>query len=109
MPLSAHRPEQGWPLLPRWVTPDDATLERPAVYTFHSGVARGWRHGRLLIAGDAAHQTPPFMGQGMGAGVHEAAADPIEARSLASQVWLHDAASPARWRLALFQSTRLPA
>ena len=36
----------------------------------------------------------------------EPTADPIEARSLASEVWLRDAAPPHRWRLALFQSTR---
>jgi ketosteroid isomerase-like protein len=33
-------------------------------------------------------------------------AAPIEARSLASEVWLRDDAWPRRWRLALFQSTR---
>ena len=62
-----------WRRLARWVTPDDAEIERSAVYTFRSRLARKWRDGPLLIAGDAAHQTPPFMGQGMCAGVRDAA------------------------------------
>ena len=71
-PVSIVRPESVWALLARWVTPEDGVIERPAVYTFHSVVARGWRRDRLLIAGDAAHQTPPFMGQGMCAGIRDA-------------------------------------
>ena len=62
-----------WALLARWIRPDEATLERPAVYTFHAVLAEGWRRDRLLIAGDAAHQTPPFMGQGLCAGIRDAA------------------------------------
>ena len=66
------QPERIWPLLSKWITPDDAVLERPASYTFHSVVAQRWRRDKLLIAGDAAHQTPPFMGQGLCAGIRDA-------------------------------------
>lgn len=67
------KPEAVWNLLARWLGPEEAELERSVVYNFHALVARDWRRGRLFIAGDAAHQTPPFMGQGMCAGVRDAA------------------------------------
>ena len=64
---------QVWQKLKRWIAPQDAALERHAIYTFRSRIATHWRAGRCLIAGDSAHQMPPFMGQGMCAGVRDAA------------------------------------
>ena len=67
------RPERIWPMLaPHGIGPDDVRIERSAIYTFHSLVAAPWRCGRLLLAGDSAHQTPPFLGQGMCAGIRDA-------------------------------------
>ena len=65
-------PDSVWRLLERWIGPDEATLERATVYTFRSCVAEVWQRGRVAIAGDAAHLMPPFMGQGMCAGIRDA-------------------------------------
>jgi 3-(3-hydroxy-phenyl)propionate hydroxylase len=64
--------EELWPLLERWITPEDGRIWRSAAYRFHGLVANEWRRGRILLAGDAAHMTPPFMAQGMAAGMRDA-------------------------------------
>ena len=72
-PDTITQPENVWKLVSRWISPEDADIERAVVYTFHSVIAKGWRLGRLLLAGDAAHQTPPFLGQGLCAGIRDIA------------------------------------
>jgi 3-(3-hydroxy-phenyl)propionate hydroxylase len=68
-----ERPERVRELLARFVSPDDVAIVRAVVYTFHALVVQPWRRGRVFLLGDAAHQMPPFLGQGMCSGVRDAA------------------------------------
>ncbi len=70
------REKSVWDFIERSVRPirrEDGEITRSVVYTFESLIAQRWRGGRLMIAGDSAHRTPPFLGQGMCAGIRDAA------------------------------------
>ncbi|GGE96494.1 bifunctional 3-(3-hydroxy-phenyl)propionate/3-hydroxycinnamic acid hydroxylase [Sphingomonas prati] len=67
----------------------DSVLRRKVVYTFHARVAPRWSSGRVYLAGDACHLTPPFAGQGMNSCIRDA----------------HNLA----WKLAWVTAGRMPA
>jgi len=62
-------------LIAPWVNGiEDHELElvRVTEYTFRAQLADRWRDRHVFLLGDAAHLTPPFIGQGMGAGLRDA-------------------------------------
>lgn len=72
-PEEIAKEDNAWKLLEPWgMTPENATLERSAVYRFQARWAKVWNVGRCAIAGDAAHLMPPFAGEGMCAGIRDA-------------------------------------
>ena len=72
-PKSFETPEVAWRLLSRWIAPSDGQLLRHTAYRFRGLVANQWRRGRVIIAGDAAHQQPPYLGQGLCQGIRDVA------------------------------------
>lgn len=66
-------PERVRELIAPWVDAAEVEIVRATVYSFHALLADRYRQNRLLIAGDAAHQIPPFLGQGLVSGIRDVA------------------------------------
>jgi 3-(3-hydroxy-phenyl)propionate hydroxylase len=60
-------------LVAPWVGSAPSRIVRATTYRFHGLIAETWKVGRVFLAGDAAHQTPPFFGQGMCHGMRDVA------------------------------------
>jgi 3-(3-hydroxy-phenyl)propionate hydroxylase len=70
-----ERPEVAWKFLSQYhgLGPDDVEILRQVVYTFECRLATQWKRGGVLLAGDAAHTMPPYLGQGACSGMRDAA------------------------------------
>lgn len=68
-----EQPEKIRQLLAPWCKPEEIKIERTAVYRFHARIVDRFSRGRVFLAGDAAHITPPFAGQGLVAGLRDVA------------------------------------
>ncbi|MDE2340384.1 MAG: bifunctional 3-(3-hydroxy-phenyl)propionate/3-hydroxycinnamic acid hydroxylase, partial [Alphaproteobacteria bacterium] len=67
------QPERVVELVGPWLEGVPHNIIRAATYRFHGLVAEQWQVGNVFLAGDAAHQTPPFFGQGMCHGFRDVA------------------------------------
>lgn len=65
--------EQIKELLSNWIDTSDIEIDRRIVYVFRSRIAKARKSGRVFLIGDAAHQMPPFLGQGLSSGARDAA------------------------------------
>lgn len=68
------KPEAAWKYLRDWydLGPDEVEVYRQVIYEFDSQLTKRWQDGRILLAGDAAHQMAPFLGQGACSGMRDA-------------------------------------
>ncbi|MBM2294503.1 bifunctional 3-(3-hydroxy-phenyl)propionate/3-hydroxycinnamic acid hydroxylase [Sulfitobacter pseudonitzschiae] len=53
------------------LTLEDVKPIRNVVYTFDPAIAKSWKQGNILLAGDAAHTMMPYMGQGACSGIRD--------------------------------------
>ncbi|WP_434575547.1 bifunctional 3-(3-hydroxy-phenyl)propionate/3-hydroxycinnamic acid hydroxylase [Pseudomonas sp. Z3-6] len=68
-----EKPENVAKLLLPWSSTEEVQIERKAVYRFHARCCKSFQKGRAFLVGDAAHITPPFVGQGLVTGLRDAA------------------------------------
>lgn len=68
-----ERPEKVAELLSPWIKSEELIIERKAVYRFHARCCDRFQEGHVFLVGDAAHITPPFVGQGLVAGLRDVA------------------------------------
>jgi 3-(3-hydroxy-phenyl)propionate hydroxylase len=72
-PEEAKRPEQVIPRIKAMLGDErEFELEWVSVYTFQCRRMKQFRHGRVLFAGDAAHQVSPFGARGANSGIQDA-------------------------------------
>ena len=67
-----QRPERVIPRLRQMLGHDDFALDWVSVYTFQCRRLERFVHGRVVFAGDSAHQVSPFGARGANSGIQDA-------------------------------------